>query len=81
MEPFREHHARQGATASRKVLASEFDAAAVREPRNVDSAVDRSVSTAVIADRLDSARTRLLDLFAPHRSETPLARTLRTDPP
>ncbi|MFE5717351.1 hypothetical protein [Streptomyces erythrochromogenes] len=36
----------------------------------------RSVSTAVaavIADRLDSARTRLLDLFAPHGSGTPLA--------
>ncbi|MFF9052121.1 hypothetical protein ACF09Z_13330 [Streptomyces erythrochromogenes] len=35
-----------------------------------------SVSTAVaavIADRLDSARTRLLDLFAPHGSGTPLA--------
>ncbi|MER6444979.1 cyclic nucleotide-binding domain-containing protein [Streptomyces venezuelae] len=41
-----------------------------------DSAVGRSVSTAVaavIADRLDSARTRLLDLFAPHGSGTPLA--------
>lgn len=28
---------------------------------------------AVIADRLDPARTRLLDLFAPHGSGTPLA--------
>ncbi|WP_078987410.1 MBL fold metallo-hydrolase [Streptomyces sp. XY332] len=44
--------------------------------RNEDSAVGRYVSTAVaavIADRLDSARTRLLDLFAPHGSGTPLA--------
>ncbi|MET9598341.1 hypothetical protein [Streptomyces sp. NPDC006459] len=41
-----------------------------------DSAVGRSVSAAVgavIADRLDSARTRLLDLFVPQGSGTPLA--------
>ncbi|MGW3323707.1 hypothetical protein [Streptomyces virginiae] len=65
-----------GATASREVRALEFDGAAVRELCNEDSAVGRSVSTAVaavIADRLDSARTRLLDLFAPHGSGTPLA--------
>ncbi|THA81545.1 cyclic nucleotide-binding domain-containing protein [Streptomyces sp. A0592] len=65
-----------GATASREVRALEFDAAAVRRLCNEDSAVGRSVSVAVgavIADRLDSARTRLLDLFAPHGSGTPLA--------
>lgn len=65
-----------GATATREVRALEFDAAAVRELCNEDSAVGRCVSTAVaavIADRLDSARTRLLDLFAPHGSGTPLA--------
>ncbi|MFJ6054359.1 Crp/Fnr family transcriptional regulator [Streptomyces sp. NPDC092307] len=65
-----------GATASREVRALEFDAAAVRELCDEDSAVGRSVSVAagaVIADRLDSARTRLLDLFAPHGSGTPLA--------
>ncbi|MFD9366608.1 cyclic nucleotide-binding domain-containing protein [Streptomyces sp. NPDC060020] len=65
-----------GATASHDVRALEFDAAAVRELCNEDSAVGRSVSAAVaavIADRLDSARTRLLDLFAPHGSGTPLA--------
>ncbi|WP_168724143.1 hypothetical protein [Streptomyces sp. A1547] len=48
----------------------------VRELCNEDSAVGRYVSTAVaavIADRLDSARTRLLDLFASHGSGTPLA--------
>ncbi|MGW2995889.1 hypothetical protein ACWDA9_30495 [Streptomyces sp. NPDC001193] len=59
-----------------EVIALEFDAAPVRELRDEDSAVGRSVSTAVaavIADRLDSARTRLLDLFAPHGSGTPLA--------
>lgn len=60
----------------REVRALEFDAAAVRRLCNEDSAVGRSVSVAVgavIADRLDSARTRLLDLFAPHGSGTPLA--------
>ncbi|MFB7169981.1 cyclic nucleotide-binding domain-containing protein [Streptomyces sp. NPDC056254] len=65
-----------GATATREVRALEFDAASVRELCSEDSAVGRSVSTAVagvIADRLDSARTRLLDLFAPHGSGTPLA--------
>ncbi|MDX2389433.1 MULTISPECIES: cyclic nucleotide-binding domain-containing protein [unclassified Streptomyces] len=65
-----------GATASHRVRALEFDAAAVRELCNEDSAVGRSVSTAVaavIADRLDSARTRLLDLFAPYGSGNPLA--------
>lgn len=64
-----------GATASREVRALEFDAAAVRKLCNEDSPVGRSVSVAVgavIADRLDSARTRLLDLFAPHGSGTPL---------
>ncbi|MEU3467321.1 hypothetical protein ABZ716_05295 [Streptomyces sp. NPDC006687] len=54
----------------------EFDAAAVRTLCDEDSAVGRSVAVAaVIADRLDSARTRLLDLFAPHGSGTPLAYT------
>ncbi|AWZ03451.1 MULTISPECIES: cyclic nucleotide-binding domain-containing protein [unclassified Streptomyces] len=65
-----------GATASHAVRALEFDAAAVRQLCNEDSAVGRSVFVAVgavIADRLDSARTRLLDLFAPHGSGTPLA--------
>ncbi|MFD9078378.1 hypothetical protein [Streptomyces erythrochromogenes] len=42
----------------------------------IPAGTGRSVSTAVaavIADRLDSARTRLLDLSAPHGSGTPLA--------
>ncbi|MGW2671008.1 cyclic nucleotide-binding domain-containing protein [Streptomyces sp. NPDC001272] len=67
---------RLGATASRVVIALEFDAAAVRQLCKEDSAVGRSVSiavAAVIADRLDSTRTRLLDLFTPHGSGTPLA--------
>ncbi|MFB0631542.1 hypothetical protein [Streptomyces sp. AB3(2024)] len=41
-----------------------------------DSTAGRSVSAAVavvMGDRLDSAPTRLLDLFAPHGSRTPLA--------
>ncbi|MCF3178655.1 cyclic nucleotide-binding domain-containing protein [Streptomyces polychromogenes] len=65
-----------GATATHDVIALEFDAAAVRELCTEDPAVGRSVSTAVaavIADRLDAARTRLLDLYAPHGSGTPLA--------
>ncbi|WP_223837573.1 cyclic nucleotide-binding domain-containing protein [Streptomyces venezuelae] len=73
---FRPYTWHLGATASREVRALEFDAAAVRELCQEDSAVGRSVSTAVaavIADRLDSARTRLLDLFAPYGSGTPLA--------
>ncbi|MFF4104598.1 cyclic nucleotide-binding domain-containing protein [Streptomyces sp. NPDC001903] len=73
---FRPYTWHLGATATREVRALEFDAAAVRELCNEDSAVGRSVSTAVaavIADRLDSARTRLLDVFAPHGSGTPLA--------
>ncbi|WP_051893716.1 hypothetical protein [Streptomyces erythrochromogenes] len=58
--------------------ALEFDAAAGRRLCNEDSAVGRSVAVAVavgavIADRLDPARTRLLDLFPPHGSGTPLA--------
>ncbi|MFD8637551.1 CBS domain-containing protein [Streptomyces sp. NPDC059533] len=67
---------RLGATASHEVRALDFDAVAVRELRKEDSAVGRSVSVAVaavIADRLDPARTRLLDLFAPHGSGTPLS--------
>ncbi|MFI8363914.1 cyclic nucleotide-binding domain-containing protein [Streptomyces sp. NPDC085612] len=67
---------RLGASASHEVQALEFDAAAVRELCQEDSAVGRSVAVAVaavIADRLDSARTRLLDLFAPQGSGVPLA--------
>ncbi|MEV6579715.1 cyclic nucleotide-binding domain-containing protein [Streptomyces sp. NPDC051582] len=72
---FRPYTWHLGATATHEVRALEFDAAAIRELCNEDSAVGRSVSTTVaaaIADRLDSARTRLLDLFAPHGSGTPL---------
>ncbi|MEV6731084.1 hypothetical protein [Streptomyces sp. NPDC051364] len=53
-----------------------FDAPAVRESCKEDSDVGRSVAVAVaavIADRLDSARPRLLDLFAPYGSGQPLA--------
>ncbi|MFF1492054.1 hypothetical protein [Streptomyces sp. NPDC058304] len=54
----------------------EFDASAVRELCKEDSDMGRSVAiavAAVIADRLDSARPRLLDLFAPYGSGQPLA--------
>ncbi|OLZ55106.1 hypothetical protein AVW11_30030 [Streptomyces amritsarensis] len=65
-----------GAVATHDVIALEFDAAAVRDLCSENSDVGRSVSTAVaavIADRLDATRTRLLDLFAPRGSATPLA--------
>ncbi|MER7467285.1 cyclic nucleotide-binding domain-containing protein [Streptomyces sp. NPDC097981] len=73
---FRPYTWHLGATASCEVRALEFDAAAVRGLCSEDSVIGRSVSTAVagvIADRLDATRTRLLDLFAPHGSGTPLA--------
>ncbi|MEV0987006.1 hypothetical protein [Streptomyces sp. NPDC049949] len=49
---------------------------AVREPCKEESDVGRSAAIAVVAvitDRLDSARTRLLDLFAPYGGGRPLA--------
>ncbi|MCX5126910.1 cyclic nucleotide-binding domain-containing protein [Streptomyces sp. NBC_00347] len=65
-----------GATTTHRVQALEFDANAVRELCQEDSAVGRAVSIAVatvIAKRLSSARTRILDLFAPSGSGQPLA--------
>ncbi|WP_030844054.1 cyclic nucleotide-binding domain-containing protein [Streptomyces sp. NRRL F-4474] len=73
---FRPYTWHLGAVATHDVIALEFDAAAVRDLCRENSAVGRSVSTAVaavIADRLDATRTRLLDLFAPRGSATPLA--------
>ncbi|MER6779076.1 MULTISPECIES: MBL fold metallo-hydrolase [unclassified Streptomyces] len=65
-----------GATVFHDVRALEFDAPAVREPCKEDSDVGRSAAIAVVAvitDRLDSARTRLLDLLAPYGGGRPLA--------
>ncbi len=65
-----------GAVTTHPVRALEFDAEAVRKLCDENAAVGRCISTAVaavIARRLDSARTRILDLFAPHHSDMPLA--------
>ncbi|WTS73906.1 cyclic nucleotide-binding domain-containing protein [Streptomyces sp. NBC_00207] len=65
-----------GAVTTHPVRALEFDAEAVRRLCDENAVVGRCVSTAVaavIARRLDSARTRILDLFAPHHSDMPLA--------
>ncbi|MCY0939760.1 cyclic nucleotide-binding domain-containing protein [Streptomyces antarcticus] len=65
-----------GATATRPVRALEIDATAVRELCKENSAVGSAASiavAAVTAQRLSSARTRILDLFAPHGSGQPLA--------
>ncbi|GHI86022.1 hypothetical protein Sxan_33860 [Streptomyces xanthophaeus] len=51
-------------------------AVAVRKLCEENPPVGRCISTAVaavIARRLGSARTRILDLFAPHHSDMPLA--------
>ncbi|MFD8373494.1 cyclic nucleotide-binding domain-containing protein [Streptomyces sp. NPDC059688] len=58
-----------GATASTAVQAYEFDAAAVRAMCQEDPALGHAVTQwvgEVLAHRLRSARTRLLDLYAPH---------------
>ncbi|GAA1088600.1 MULTISPECIES: cyclic nucleotide-binding domain-containing protein [Streptomyces violaceusniger group] len=57
-----------GATATTLVRAYEFDATAVRSMCQDDPALGRAVTQwvgEVLAHRLRSARTRLLDLYAP----------------
>ncbi|MCC0094056.1 cyclic nucleotide-binding domain-containing protein [Streptomyces flavotricini] len=64
-----------GAEATSPVRAHEFDAAAVRSMMEADprfgSAMDHWVGQ-VLARRLVAARVRLLDLYAPHGSGSPL---------
>ncbi|MFI1147749.1 hypothetical protein [Streptomyces sp. NPDC020817] len=58
------------------VRALEIDATAAREPSKEDAAVGGAASiavAAVLAQRLSSARTRILGLFAPHGSGQPFA--------
>ncbi|WP_306317391.1 MULTISPECIES: Crp/Fnr family transcriptional regulator [unclassified Streptomyces] len=63
-----------GAEAVTPVRAHEFDAAAVRSLCAADAELGRSVTLwvgRVLAHRLLAARTRLLDLYAPHGSGLP----------
>ncbi|GAA2403412.1 cyclic nucleotide-binding domain-containing protein [Streptomyces glaucosporus] len=58
-----------GAEALSPVRAVEFDAARVRELCEEDPVLGRAVATKVaeiVAHRLQSARTRLLDLYGPY---------------
>ncbi|MGW2745522.1 Crp/Fnr family transcriptional regulator [Streptomyces sp. NPDC001450] len=58
-----------GATAATPVRAYEFDATAVRSLCQDDSALGQAVTQwvgEVLAHRLRSTRTRLLDLYAPY---------------
>jgi CRP-like cAMP-binding protein len=58
-----------GAEASSPLRAYEFDAAAVRELREKDPALDHALCiyvADVIADRLRAAQVRLPDLYAPY---------------
>ncbi|GHE49276.1 hypothetical protein GCM10017771_70640 [Streptomyces capitiformicae] len=62
-------HWHMGAQAASPVRAYEFEAAAIRELCGKDPELDHALLTyvvGVIADRLRSARVRLLDLYAPH---------------
>lgn len=68
---FAPHSWHMGAEAVTPVRAYEFDAAAVRSMCAEDPALGRSVAMwvgDVLAHRLRSARTRLLDLYAPYGS-------------
>ncbi|MEW2609913.1 cyclic nucleotide-binding domain-containing protein [Streptomyces sp. NPDC047880] len=63
------HHWHLGAQATSPVRAYEFDAAAVRELCGNDQGLKQELLAyvaGVIAERLRSARVRLLDLYAPY---------------
>lgn len=65
------HRWHLGAEAMSPVRAYEFDAAQVRKLCERDSVLDHVMLTfvgGVVAHRLRAARTRLLDLYAPHGS-------------
>ncbi|MDH6514872.1 CRP-like cAMP-binding protein [Streptomyces sp. SAI-135] len=68
---FTPHTYHLGAEATTPVRAYEFDATAVRRMCQEDPAMGNTVALwvgDVLAHRLRSARTRLLDLYAPHGS-------------
>jgi CRP-like cAMP-binding protein len=65
------HRTHFGARAETQVTADEFDAATVRVLCEEDPLLGGEVAMAVatvVASRLTSARTRLLDLYAPYGS-------------
>ncbi|MFG2477421.1 cyclic nucleotide-binding domain-containing protein [Streptomyces fagopyri] len=68
---FAPHAYHLGAEATTPVRAYEFDATAVRALCHDDPALGLAVAEwvgGILAHRLRSARTRLLDLYAPHGS-------------
>jgi CRP-like cAMP-binding protein len=71
---FEPHVWQMGAEAMTPVRAYEFDAATVRAMCAQDPEFGRAVATwvgQVLAHRLNAARTRLLDLYAPYGSGSP----------
>jgi CRP-like cAMP-binding protein len=65
------HRTHFGARAETDVTADEFDAATVRVLCGEDPLLGREIAMAVLAvvtGRLTSARTRMLDLYAPYGS-------------
>ncbi|MFE7978900.1 Crp/Fnr family transcriptional regulator [Streptomyces shenzhenensis] len=72
---FAPHYRQLGAAATSPVRAYEFDATAVRSMCRDDPALGTSVAQwvgGVLVHRLRSARTRLLDLYAPYGSGSTL---------
>ncbi|MDX3451691.1 cyclic nucleotide-binding domain-containing protein [Streptomyces sp. ME02-8801-2C] len=72
---FTPHTWHLGAEATSPVRAYEFDATAIRSMCQDDPALGASVAQwvgGVLAHRLHSARTRLLDLYAPYGSGSTL---------
>ncbi|MCX5137488.1 Crp/Fnr family transcriptional regulator [Streptomyces sp. NPDC060011] len=72
---FAPHTFHLGAEATSPVRAYEFDAEAVRAMCRADPALGMAVAEwagGIVAHRLQSARTRLLDLYAPYGSGTAL---------
>ncbi|MFE1288497.1 Crp/Fnr family transcriptional regulator [Streptomyces sp. NPDC058751] len=68
---FAPHTWHLGAEATSPVRAYEFDAEEVRDLCRTDPALGMAVTRwagEIVAHRLQSARTRLLDLYAPHGS-------------
>ncbi|MFD7709908.1 cyclic nucleotide-binding domain-containing protein [Streptomyces sp. NPDC059785] len=72
---FAPHTWHLGATATTPVRAHRFDAAAVRAACEDDPVLGREIGQwvgQVLAHRLRSARTRLLDLYAPYGAGSPV---------
>lgn len=68
----------QGAEAFTLVRATEFDAAAVRVLCDEDPVLGQALTrrvAAIVADRLQTARSRLFDMYGPHGNDAPLLRS------